>query len=146
MAFLRRFRLRKYCLASLTAFCAFICLFVLQRFMATHGLRSDSTYMDEILIAALVAVFVFSLEQSHEHDRRRLHELEQLTMDLNHHIRNALQLLANSRDAADSASSEHIKAAIARIEWTLNEVLAHRIERIKTVEKPAQPGNSATIQ
>jgi hypothetical protein len=142
---LRRGAARKYVLALVAAACAFVCLFVVQRFMLLHGLRSDTTYLDETLIAAIVAVLVFTVEQSHDDDMRRLQELERLTSDLNHHIRNALQVLANSRPSLDSESSQYIASAIARIEWTLNEVLAHRVERLKTTER-SSPDRDTTVQ
>jgi hypothetical protein len=75
-------------------------------------------------LGTLVAVLVVSLEVHHQSGLRRQEEKIKVMVEMNHHIRNALQTIVyvNSTNP-DKISSDRLSAAANRIEWALREVL-----------------------
>ncbi len=76
------------------------------------------------LAALLAAALLFTLLAYGRQQRRRIEERMEALLEVNHHIRNALQALAFAagtlRDRKESAA---INEAVQRIQWALSEVL-----------------------
>ena len=53
--------------------------------------------------------------------RELLRRVETIAL-MNHHVRNSLQVLSYTPYAGDAAA-EHVREAVERIEWALNELL-----------------------
>jgi hypothetical protein len=73
-----------------------------------------------------VAAGLLYLQVTRVERERRVATQERLRTiaEMNHHIRNALQVIAYASSAADSAQSvELIRSSMERIEWALREVL-----------------------
>ena len=94
---------------------------LLDRVFQHAGLNSRTITIDELLIAVLVGFIVLFYEE-----RRRRALIEKLrTIELmNHHVRNALQVIANAHYAHDLENQIRIVSeSVQRIEWALKEVL-----------------------
>jgi hypothetical protein len=73
------------------------------------------------LVAGITAWVLFRIEL-----RRREQELDRLRVldETNHHVRNALQVMVlHAYSMEEGPRAAEVQRAIARIEWTLNEVL-----------------------
>jgi signal transduction histidine kinase len=76
-------------------------------------------------LAALIAgVLVFRLLQSERDRRRRLRQRLEIIAEMNHHVRNALQVISLSAySSADQKQLAAIKESVNRIQWALREIL-----------------------
>jgi hypothetical protein len=102
---------------------AFITSIAAQWLIYDYWLRGSGLRLADPIVAAIaVALFVRHLRQTAL--RNRLADLRRFTVirEMNHHIRNALQVLAYQPLLPDP-SSEMARQAIKRIEWVLTEVL-----------------------
>jgi signal transduction histidine kinase len=76
-------------------------------------------------LAALIAgVLVFRLLQFERDRRRRLRQRLEIIAEMNHHVRNALQVISLSAySSADQEQLAAIKESVNRIQWALREIL-----------------------
>ncbi len=78
-------------------------------------------------LTGLVAGWLFTSFAAHERNRRELmRERMQTVAELNHHIRNALQVIkywGGRQPGLDSMQLQLINESVDRIEWALREVL-----------------------
>ncbi len=119
-------RARLWLLAALFALVMFFANYALDRFLL-H--QKDSPYRTAEISDALSGVvagllFFKVLEYDRERRRRMLERLRTIG-DMNHHIRNALQVISYSAYSTPQREEEvaRIKEAVDRIEWALREVL-----------------------
>jgi len=90
-------------------------------------------------VAALAGLLLFKvLAGARRHHREMLRHMETIA-EMNHHIRNALQVIAyhNVSHPSSEQAVEHVSEAVERIEWALREVLPER--RVAEEELPHQP-------
>lgn len=91
--------------------------------------REGATRTDILLtssgLTGIVAGFLFYTLSNQERERRRLVQQRlQIIAEMNHHIRNALQIINYATAAQIHADSvELIHSSVERIEWALREVL-----------------------
>lgn len=86
--------------------------------------RNVAIGLSDTLAAVIAGVLVYRLLQ-YEHDRReQLRQRLEIIAEMNHHVRNALQVIALSGYSADSELQiERIREGVNRIQWALKEVL-----------------------
>ena len=111
---------------------------LLDRILQYSGLNSKTVTLDDLLIAVLVGVVVLFYEE-----RRRRTLVEKLhTIELmNHHVRNALQVIACAHHTPDQQRQVQIVSeSVQRIEWALKEVLP---KKGKDIPAPPQRDSSA---
>src|SRR5258708_5700639 len=91
-------------------------------YMATRfGLERDLLYLNDFLSTAFVVLLIFSYEFRR---KKRIRERLEVIQLMNHHVRNALQVIAlspHSKQREDSVVM--IQESVARIEWALREIL-----------------------
>ena len=125
------FTTRKYWFTALAALTTFLAAGLIDIIFAHYHLLRDATYLDDVLLAVLAATFVFALERYHQRENQRLIELATLVQDMNHHIRNALQVIVYANlDQQDTPLAAGVKESISRIEWALREVLCESAIRM----------------
>ncbi len=80
-----------------------------------------------------------------ERERRAATQARLRTIaEMNHHIRNALQVIAYASSATDSAQSvELMRSSVERIEWALREVLPGHVTREITTP-PTESNHEST--
>ena len=93
--------------------------------LAHFGLHAESTYLDDTLLGMFAAFLVFFLQLHHERELRRQQQCAAVIDNMNHHIRNALQVIVYraTLDAQYGAELKDINKAIERIDWALREIL-----------------------
>jgi hypothetical protein len=100
--------------------------------LAARGLTSLNTLVDDYLTGVLVGTIVFclSLYIDERNQRQRTRQRLIALAEMNHHLRNALAVLKLSPDIEDaSARRRAIESGVARIEFTLKEILPSSFER-----------------
>ena len=110
---------------------------LLDRVLQRSGLNSRIVAIDDLLIALLVGLLVVFYE---ERRRRALIQKLQTIELMNHHVRNALQMIACAQHTPDQQRQvEVVGESVQRIEWALKEVLPKGTD----APAPQQRGSSA---
>ena len=80
--------------------------------------------ISDVLAGVVAGVLVYRLLQ-YERDRRRaLRQRLEIIADMNHHVRNALQVISLSAYSSnDRRQLDAIKESVSRIQWALREIL-----------------------
>jgi hypothetical protein len=97
--------------------------------LAHLGMQAQGAVLDGALLGVFAGLGLFyllrHLNAARELRRRREHELA--IARLNHHIRNALQLIVNrvAMEMHNPAELHDIRSAVDRIDWALREILPH---------------------
>lgn len=138
-----RFR-RGYLRALIAGLGTFLGMGFIDALLARAGLRADVWRFDDVLLGLLVAVFVLSLELHHQRELRRQAEKIAIMQEMNHHVRNALQVIVYAAaTTTDQELAKQTRTAIDRIEWALREVLpgeaAKDAEDRAATAVPSQP-------
>jgi hypothetical protein len=113
-------------LAGLGICCA---VYLVNAALAGAGLRADETLLDDALLGFFAAISLFFLLRQLDISRelRRQKHYESVISELNHHIRNALQIIVNHTEIEihNLAELDDIRDAVSRIDWALREILPH---------------------
>ncbi len=101
----------------------FVAVYLVDALMARIQLRPEVTFLDDFLLGGLTAALVIVLELQHRREFQRQQARIAVIIEMNHHIRNALQSIVyvNSKMKGDDASM--VRDATRRIEWALTEIL-----------------------
>lgn len=76
------------------------------------------------LAAAVAGILVYRLLQYEQERRKRLRHKLAVISDMNHHVRNALQVISfHAYSNADREQIEAIRESMERIQWALKEIL-----------------------
>ncbi len=86
--------------------------------------RNVAISLSDTLAAVIAGALVYRLLQ-YERDRRKLlRQRLEIIAEMNHHVRNALQVISFSNYSADSEQQlERIREGVNRIQWALKEIL-----------------------
>lgn len=111
--------------AAFSAIVIFVAVYWIDAWLARHSLRPEATIMDDCLLSALAFVLGVTQQLKHEREIERHRQLMDLIADMNHHTRNALQVIVSRSvlSIADSNAIEDIRQAVKRIDWCLREIL-----------------------
>jgi hypothetical protein len=99
--------------------------YLLDRFLRYEGMPGrDLLFLSDFLVGAVAAVVVYLLAEFENRRQRAIAERLKVIADLNHHIRNALQVISyQSSFREEKESIATIDDAVKRISWALREVL-----------------------
>jgi len=114
-------------------------------FLARIKLPAEATIFDDTILGILVAVMVIGIQRQSE--LREYRHKSAVIAEMNHHIRNALQIIiysASKASASDRDEADELRDAVKRIEWALREVLPAVLSDTEnsTMWPPVQPKNS----
>jgi hypothetical protein len=112
-------------IALLSGFAMCLAVDLVDRWLASHGLHAEVTRFDDILPGLVAAALVFVIERQQERALRRQRQGAAVIDQMNHHIRNALQVIVARANLDHEAKPElqQINDAVARIDWALREIL-----------------------
>lgn len=113
--------------AAFSAVVIFAAVYWVDAWFSRHGLRREVPLLDNFLLSGLVFALGIAQQLRHERELARHRQVMSIVADMNHHTRNALQVIV-SRSAlsmADSAAVDDIRQAVGRIDWCLREILPH---------------------
>src|SRR5882757_8116929 len=91
-------------------------------YIATRfGLERELLFANDVVSATFVVILIITYERRR---RKRIRERLEVIQLMNHHVRNALQIIALSPHSHQREESlALIQDAVSRIEWALREVL-----------------------
>lgn len=114
---------RTYLYGILAGIAIFVAVYAVTATLSRMHLRPEATLIDDFLIGVLVAALVVTLEKQHQRELRRQQERISLIIELNHHIRNALQSIVYVNSKNNGQDAALVREATKRIEWALTEIL-----------------------
>jgi hypothetical protein len=99
--------------------------FLFDRLLVVEGLgRTAALLLTNSLTAATTAVAFYRYELQRKQEQDAVRERMQVISEMNHHVRNALQVITFfGAQQKDRDSVALIRDSVERIEWTLREVL-----------------------
>lgn len=129
--------------ARLVLVCVLVVLLVwlvgfgFDRLLARDGVTRTDILLTSNLLTGIVAGFLFYSLNDNERTRRNVMRQRLRTIaEMNHHIRNSLQVITYATATQKSNESvEMIRSSVERIEWALREVLPGHVEAHATPEE-----------
>ncbi len=102
-------------------------VYLVEAILASAGMHGEKTFLDDALLGIFAALAVFFLLQQRD-TRRELTRQKQnaaVIAELNHHIRNAMQVIVSRAELGfhDVPELQQVKDAVNRIDWALREIL-----------------------
>ena len=89
-----------------------------------HESRLTAIQVSDILGGVVAGALMFRLLLYERERRARLRRKMAIISDMNHHVRNALQVISfQTFSAADKEQLETIRESMERIQWALKEIL-----------------------
>jgi len=127
--------------AAFSAAVIFAAVYWIDAWLFRHGLRRDAALLDNFLLSAVVFALGVLQQLRHERALRRHLHLMSIVADMNHHIRNALQVILSHSvlSMVDAHAIADIQQAIGRIDWCLREILPNADETIARRPEAPQP-------
>ena len=111
------------------------CMLILADQLSMHlGLQASQRIVDDVCGGAIAGSLILWFERARA---RRLRERLQTIRLMNHHVRNALQVIAYSANLPpDPNRISQISDAVKRIEWALREVLPGEVSDVDEEWQP----------
>ena len=114
--------LRAYLFAIAAGIATFAVVYGIDFFLARINLPAETTVLDDAILAVLVAFIVIGIQRQSELREHR-HKIAVIA-EMNHHIRNALQIIMyTSSTVSDRNEADRLRDAAKRIEWALRVIL-----------------------
>jgi hypothetical protein len=137
--------------ARLILLCFFVVLLVwivgfgFDRLLARDGVTRTDILLTSNALTGIVAGFLFYTLTNVERVRRNaLRDRLRTIAEMNHHIRNSLQVITYATATQKNTDSmEMIRSSVERIEWALREVLPGHVEAPATPQKPSAAEHDA---
>ena len=116
---------RRHVVTLLVGAGMFVAVYLVDAWLAAEGLHAESTWIDNVLLGLVAAALAFLLQRYQERELLRQRQSAAIIEQMNHHIRNALQVIVSraSLDQSTRPELQQIDEAVARIDWALREIL-----------------------
>ena len=89
-----------------------------------HDSRLTASEVSDVLGGCIAGALIFRLLQYERERRARLRQKLIVIADMNHHVRNALQVISlHTYSSADQQQIEAVRESMRRIQWALKEIL-----------------------
>lgn len=109
--------------------------YLLDRLLHKEGITTrELLLLSDFLVGLVAAALVFILALHHEQRTRYVAGRLAIIAEMNHHIRNALQVITFQIGRKDEREISTMREAVNRITWALSEVLP----QMPGVEEPRQ--------
>jgi len=117
--------------------------FGFDRLLARDGVTRTDVLLTSNALTGVVAGFLFYSLANNERLRRKLvRERLRTIAEMNHHIRNALQVITYATAADTEESVDLIRDSVERIEWALREVLPGHVASPAAPPQPQERGET----
>jgi hypothetical protein len=127
-------------LATLIGLLVFVAGLLLDALLIDVGMpRSDALILSNFLTGVVAGIGAWLLMIREQERRRAAMRRFQVIADMNHHVRNALQVIIYYCNKMEQEPRAETYDAIERIKWSLTEVLPH-VEYPDSFREP-RPGN-----
>lgn len=114
--------------------------FGFDRLLAKDGVtRTDILAVSNALTGVVAGCLFFSLANNERLRRKVIEERLRTIAEMNHHIRNSLQVITYATAADTEQSVALIRSSVERIEWALREVLPGHVSAPATPPQAVPP-------
>lgn len=122
--------------------------YLLDRFLLREGMpKAEMLVLTNLVTGVVAGSFIFYLARHEKTQRQLMCERMKTIAELNHHIRNALQVIkyygAAPGQSPEARPVQMINESAHRIEWALRELLPQYPEHPAEVASPRPPGYAA---
>jgi hypothetical protein len=116
---------RRLGIAALSGVAMMVAVDLIDKAFVAAGLHAETTRIDDVLLGLVAAALVFLIQRQQARELRRQLQSAVVIEQMNHHIRNALQVIVARATLDHEAKPElqQIHSAVARIDWALREIL-----------------------
>jgi hypothetical protein len=116
---------RRLGIPTLSGLAMMVAVDLVDKWFVTLGLHAETTRIDDVLLGLVAAALVALIQRQQERELRRQLQSAAVIEQMNHHIRNALQVIVAraSLDQESKPELQQINDAVARIDWALREIL-----------------------
>jgi hypothetical protein len=116
---------RRFGIPALSGVAMMVAVDLVDRWLASRGLHAEVTRFDDILPGLVAAALAFFIQRQQNRELRRQRQSAAVIDQMNHHIRNALQVIVARAALHHETEPElrQIDDAVARIDWALREIL-----------------------
>jgi|SRR3954462_3306884 hypothetical protein len=111
---------RRFSLSLALGIAVFIFGFIVDHIVTHYVTVPMVSWLDDIVSASVAGLLVFFY--SREHDRALAEKLKVIDL-MNHHVRNALQVIVNAQFSMPDEQVQVIDTAVKRIDWALRKIL-----------------------
>ena len=139
---------RKFAISLLAGLGTFLAVYLIDVALAHAGIHAETTRLDDGLLGLMVAALVFILERQRELDVRRRQQSAAVIDEMNHHIRNALQIIVTRANLSihDIPELSQLTNAVDRIDWALREILPTAGESLPSELQKQQDARQKLLQ
>ena len=114
--------------AILLAILSTLLIFVISSLADLFMLREHETArftieLSDAVSAAAIGLLSYQVVRLQQERRRRLRERLEIIAEMNHHVRNALQIISLTATGKDKEEIATIRDSVNRIQWALRELL-----------------------
>ena len=100
-------------------------------------------FVSDGITAAIIGLLTFYVLRLHQLRQEELRERLERIVEMNHHVRNALQVITFwAIGDRDKTEIQIIKDAVDRIQWALSEVLARGVDLRQAAVEAARMNNA----
>jgi hypothetical protein len=116
---------RRLGIPALSGLAMMVAVDLVDRWFVAVGLHAETTRIDDVLLGLVAAALVLLIQRQQDRELRRQRQSAAVIEQMNHHIRNALQVIVSRATLDHEAKPElqQINEAVARIDWALREIL-----------------------
>ncbi len=116
---------RRLGITALSGAAMMVAVDLVDRWFVAAGLHAETTRIDDILLGLVAAALVFLIQRQQDRELRLQRQSAAVIEQMNHHIRNALQVIVARASLNHDTEPElrQIDDAVARIDWALREIL-----------------------
>ncbi|MGZ4814173.1 MAG: hypothetical protein ACXVZV_02100 [Terriglobales bacterium] len=88
-----------------------------------HETPRFTVELSDAIAAAAIGLLSYQVVRLHQERRQRLRERIEVIAEMNHHVRNALQIISLTATGKDKEEISTIRESVNRIQWALRELL-----------------------
>src|SRR5437868_11978755 len=112
-------------------------------FAVAGGRLREMLFVSDGITAAIIGLLTFYVLRLHQLRQAELRERLERIVEMNHHVRNALQVITFwALGDRDKTEIQIIKDAVDRIQWALSEVLARGVDLRQAAMEAARMNNA----
>jgi two-component sensor histidine kinase len=99
---------------------------ILRPLIRTIRINFEATLLDELLMGVVMGVVVCCIYEGFRRSYER--KLKAAVDELNHHVRNSLQVIVNQQVLGAGGNPGKVSDAMHRVDWALREILPKEMQ------------------
>jgi hypothetical protein len=99
---------------------------LLRPMIRAAGVNLEATLIDEILLGIVMGIVICCIQEAFR--RRYERKLQAAVDELNHHVRNSLQVILNRQVLCPHCNPDDTSDAMQRVDWALREILPKEMQ------------------